>query len=153
MSRPTHQILKGDRGFTLVELLVVIAIIGILTAIAIPVFNAQRQKAQDSAAKSLVRNAMTAIESAFVDAGTFDPTAAGMLPASLQATEPTITFVVLAAAATAPTATVATNTVDYAGTATTYALGVRSESGTTFGIIVDKGGTITFYVAGAPKAW
>jgi type IV pilus assembly protein PilA len=153
LSRVIHKRSKGDRGFTLIELLVVIVIIGILTTIAIPVFNSQRQKAQDAAAKSLVRNAMTTIESAFVDTRTFDPTAAGMLPASLHAIETSITFVVLPLAATAPTATVSANTVNYTGTATTYAAGVKSDSNTTFGVAVDKAVGNTFYVAGAPKAW
>ena len=35
---------KNQHGFTLAELLVVIAIVGILVAISIPIFTAQRKK-------------------------------------------------------------------------------------------------------------
>jgi type IV pilus assembly protein PilA len=45
-----------DDAFTLIELLVVIIIIGILAAIAVPVFLNQRQKGYDAAAKSDLRN-------------------------------------------------------------------------------------------------
>ena len=51
-----RQKLRDDDGFTLIELLVVIIIIGLLAAIAIPVFLNQRQKGYDAAAKSDLRN-------------------------------------------------------------------------------------------------
>jgi len=62
---------QNEKGFTLIELLVVILIIGILAAIALPAFLNQREKAQDSAAKSGVRTAQTAMETHYTDKQTY----------------------------------------------------------------------------------
>src|ERR1700676_5643313 len=58
---------RGEEGFTLIELMVVVLIIAIPIAIAIPTFLGARQKAQDRAAQSNLRNALTAAKTAYVD--------------------------------------------------------------------------------------
>lgn len=58
---------KYEKGFTLIELMIVIAIIGILAAIAIPQFNAYRNRAFNSAALADLRNAVGAQEVYYVN--------------------------------------------------------------------------------------
>src|SRR4051795_12475232 len=60
-----------EGGFTLIELMVVVLIIAILIAIAIPTFLGARQRAQDRAVQSNLRNALTAEKTYYTDNQTY----------------------------------------------------------------------------------
>ena len=90
---------KGqEEGFTLIELMVVVLIIAILIAIAIPTFLGARQRANNRAAQSSLRNALTAAKTIFTDNNDYSIATAG----AVSAVEPSLTFVANTASSTGP---------------------------------------------------
>ena len=79
-----------ERGFTLIELMVVVLIIAILIAIAIPTFLGAKSRAQDKAAQSSLRNALTNAKGIYTDSDSYGTSAT--LATGLTAAEPSLTF-------------------------------------------------------------
>lgn len=145
----------GEEGFTLIELMVVVLIIAILIAIAIPTFLGARQRAQDRAAQSSLRNGLTAAKTIFTDQQDYTnvfvgPNGAGD-PIPLQAVEPSLHFVLASLPSVGPTSP---NMLSVGATTTTVTLAGLSKSGTCFWIKDDvgPGGIGTQYAKGTPAA-
>ena len=66
----------SEKGFTLIELLVVVVIIGILIAIAIPLYLNYQKGAKNRSASSDVRNAVAVVEQCYQDGGSYPATGA-----------------------------------------------------------------------------
>ncbi len=129
--------LQGERegGFTLIELMVVVLIIAILIAIAIPTFLGARQRAQNRAAQSSLRNALTAAKTIYTDSQTY----ASATDTAMTAVEPSLDFVA------GTTASANQNTVSVSSDAAgEFSAAAMSASGTCY-YIKDNVSTGTTY--------
>ncbi|MDQ1437098.1 MAG: type pilus assembly protein PilA [Acidimicrobiaceae bacterium] len=119
---------RDEDGFTLIELMVVVLIIAILLAIAIPTFLGARQRAQDRAAQSDIRNALTAEKTFYTDNQAYTATVG-----TLTGIESALTYV--AGSGTTAAVGVALKPAVTAGDNNGVCIGKVSKSGTSFSVL------------------
>lgn len=67
MTRPGRAPQRGEQGFTLVELLVVMIVLGLLAAVAIPMYLKAQRSAYETSAKADIKTLAREIGTQFVD--------------------------------------------------------------------------------------
>jgi type IV pilus assembly protein PilA len=149
-----------EDGFTLIELMVVVLIIAILIAIAIPTFLGARQRAQDRAAQSDLRNGLTAEKTVYTDLQAYTNDYTTTAPNGLKYVESSLNWGGANVAKPALTVTLGTATV----ADDTVCLSQTSKSGTVFniadvatganaGTYYNKGGACSGTAATLAGAW
>jgi type IV pilus assembly protein PilA len=143
---------QDEEGFTLIELMVVVLIIAILMAIAIPTFLGARGTANNRAAQSALRNALTAEKTYFTaNSGVYLASSNAANIATLVGVEPAIGWASALPATTNQNVVIASiPTASNSGTPFSDAvlLQVKAATGDCYMIFDETSNTATTYVAG-----